>query len=141
MMPTQASTEEARWIAVQNRDRSQERAFVFGVSSTGIYCRPSCPSKRPKRENVSFYESPAQAEDAGFRACFRCDPKSPLPPEGSLVNDIKAYIHEHLNERVTLDALADWTGLSPYHLQRTFKKATGLSPRQYHANCLASGSK
>ena len=133
MATVEKNRDEATWTAILNRDRSQDREFVFGVSSTGIYCRPTCPSKRPKRENVSFYSSSAEAEDAGFRACFRCDPKNRLPPTDTLVKDIQEYIESHSHEKITLATLADWTGLSPYHLQRTFKKTTGLTPRQYQA--------
>src|SRR5271154_1786136 len=70
------SSENRRWQAVEARDASQDGSFVFAVSSTGVYCRPSCPSRRPRRENVAFFRSPDEAEKAGYRACLRCRPKS-----------------------------------------------------------------
>jgi AraC family transcriptional regulator of adaptative response/methylated-DNA-[protein]-cysteine methyltransferase len=104
------------------------------VRSTGIYCRPSCPAKKPGRAQVVFYDAPGDAERAGFRACLRCRPRerAPEPPEAALVRRVCRYIEENADlERVTLDALAKEVGLSPFHLQRTFRRAMGISPRQY----------
>ena len=122
-----------RWQAVVNRDRGRDGEFVFAVSTTGIYCRPSCPARRPRPENVSFFADFAAAERAGFRACRRCRPKSGLSPQEELVARATAWIDAHLEERVTLPRLAAALGVSPGHLQRTFTRVTGVSPRLYAA--------
>src|SRR5271170_2615146 len=74
--PNPAAAEEVRWNALSARDSNYDGRFVFAVSSTGVYCRPSCPARRPRRENVRFFLRPEQAEHAGYRACLRCRPKS-----------------------------------------------------------------
>jgi AraC family transcriptional regulator of adaptative response/methylated-DNA-[protein]-cysteine methyltransferase len=124
------------WDAVLNRDANQDGNFFFGVSSTGVYCRPSCPAKRPRRENVTFFRRPEEAEQAGYRACLRCRPKAAgqnLQTES--VKRICRYIEQHLDEPVTLRTLGDVFGLSPFHLQRTFKKALGITPKAYADSC------
>jgi AraC family transcriptional regulator of adaptative response/methylated-DNA-[protein]-cysteine methyltransferase len=125
------STDDIRWRAVLARDSRLDGIFVTGVLTTGIYCRPSCPARRPRRENVRFFERPEDAERAGFRSCLRCRPKEVArPPAQALVSRV-ARILENSGERVTLAAIAREVGLSPHHLQRTFKRAMGISPRQY----------
>src|SRR3954468_20852103 len=115
-------TEDARWQAVQARDTESDGKFVFAVSSTGIYCRPSCPSKRPKRENVTFFRRPQEAETAGFRECLRCRPKAIAGnPRQELIKSVCRYIELHLDEPVTLARLGEEFRQSPFHLQRTFK--------------------
>ena len=127
--------DDARWAAVLHRDRSADGTFVTGVLTTGIYCRPSCPARHPKRENVRFYGDPAAAERAGFRACLRCKPQEAAgSPEATLVERVRRHLEEHRDERVTLEELARVAGKSPFHLQRTFKRATGVTPRQYAAS-------
>ena len=131
---TPDSPRDPRWRAILARDRRQDGRFVFGVRSTGIYCRPSCPARKPGRQNVVFYPHPDAAERAGFRACLRCHPRRhpEAHPHAALVRRVAAYIEEHApEERMTLVALAREAGLSPYHVQRTFRRATGISPRQY----------
>src|SRR5579863_9411235 len=97
----------SRWQAVLDRDAQQDGAFVFAVSSTGVYCRPSCPSRRPRRENVAFYLRPDQAEKAGYRACLRCRPRVlQLNPQVETVKAICRYIEQNLEENVTLSRLA-----------------------------------
>ncbi|HUN04987.1 MAG TPA: bifunctional DNA-binding transcriptional regulator/O6-methylguanine-DNA methyltransferase Ada [Aggregatilineales bacterium] len=122
--------DEQRWQAVIDRDASQDRQFVFAVRTTGVYCRPSCKCRQPLRQNVHFYDSPAQAEAAGFRACKRCAPDR-LAFEAEIGARVCAFIDAHLDERLTLDRLGEAVGLSPAHLQRVFKQVTGVSPRQY----------
>src|SRR6185503_1974349 len=125
---------DPRWLAVLARDSTQDGRFVLGVRSTGIYCRPSCPAKKPARERVVLYGTPGDAERAGFRACLRCRPREAAgePAQTALVRRVCRYIEENADlERVTLDALAKEAGLSPFHLQRTFRRAMGISPRQY----------
>src|SRR5579862_3224821 len=121
------------WDSVTARDRSMDGVFYYAVLSTGIYCRPSCPSKRPRRENVVFFRARAAAEQAGFRACKRCKPDSADSPDsdGQLVEKICRYIETHADEVVTLEALGRALGISPFHLQRTFKARTGITPRAY----------
>jgi AraC family transcriptional regulator, regulatory protein of adaptative response / methylated-DNA-[protein]-cysteine methyltransferase len=123
---------ERAWQAVQTRDRSQDGALFYAVRTTGVYCRPSCPSRRPARRNAEFYESAAAAAAAGYRACLRCSPDS---TEGTTserrVRRAVAYIDAHVDERITLERLGRLVGLSPFHLQRSFKDVVGLSPRAY----------
>ena len=122
---------EALWAAVLTRDGRLEGEFVYGVRSTGVFCRPTCPSRRPHRKQVAFFPGPAAARAAGFRACRRCQPEAALAPVGAVVERVRAYIDAHLDERLTLPALARVAGRSPAHLQRIFKAALGLSPRDY----------
>lgn len=124
------------WDAVLARDGSYDGEFFFAVSSTGVYCRPSCPAKRPRRENVTFFRRPAQAEQAGYRACLRCRPKAAgRNHQTETVRQICRYIEQHLDEPLTLDRLGEAFGLSPFHLQRTFKKALGITPKAYADSC------
>jgi AraC family transcriptional regulator, regulatory protein of adaptative response / methylated-DNA-[protein]-cysteine methyltransferase len=133
-MRTHAPTPEpdAAWRAVIARDRREDGAFVYAVRTTGVYCRPSCPSRRPLRQNVAFFAAADDAERAGFRACHRCRPRS---TEGALIDACvqaaRAYLDAHLDEKVTLAALAAHVGVSAAHLQRTFKARVGLSPKGY----------
>ena len=128
----EAQIDETRWRAVLDRDSSLDGAFVFGVSSTGIFCRPSCPAKRPRRENASFFDNFVQAEQAGYRACLRCRPKADDGnPQAALVRAMCRYIEQHMEDRLTLALLAKEFRLSPFHLQRTFKSVLGVSPKAY----------
>jgi AraC family transcriptional regulator of adaptative response/methylated-DNA-[protein]-cysteine methyltransferase len=125
-----------RWQAVVDRDASLDGAFVFGVSSTGIFCRPSCPAKRPRRENVSFFDHALQAEQAGYRACLRCRPKAvDGNPQSALVRAMCRYIEQHIEDRLTLSLLAKEFRRSSFHLQRTFKSVLGVSPKAYIDAC------
>ncbi len=119
-----------RWRATEQRDARYDGEFVYAVRSTGIYCRPSCPSRRPRRDQVRFFDDCARAEAAGFRPCRRCRPTE-MPREKNLIQRIDDYVREHLDEPITLAMLGEACGLSPYHVQRTFKRLTGLTPRQY----------
>lgn len=121
----------ARWQAVSIRDRAQDGDFVYAVSSTGVYCKPSCPSRRPLRDRVSFFANPAEAKAAGFRACKRCRPDTPAKdPAHAAVERACRYI-EDAETVPTLARLSSVAGLSPHHLQRTFKRIVGVSPKQY----------
>src|ERR1700686_5624224 len=124
------------WSAVLSRDASRDGSFVFAVRSTGIYCRPSCPARRPRPEQVRFFQLPEAAEQAGFRACRRCHPRRApaADPQIELVRRICHAIDEHDEEPLTLKTLktlSTTTGVSAHHLQRTFKNVMGISPRQY----------
>ena len=124
-------TEAERWKAWETRDLNAVGRFYVAVRSTGIYCRVGCPARPPRRENVCFFDTPGQAEAAGFRACKRCRPKE-TPAQQKTVNEVKRLL-ETLEPAPTLNQLSEATGLSPYHLQRLFKRETGLSPKQYAA--------
>src|ERR1019366_8981366 len=125
-----------RWQAVLDRDGSLDGAFVFGVSSTGIFCRPSCPAKRPRLQNVSFFDHALQAEQAGYRACLRCRPKAvDGNPQSAMVHAMCRYIEQHIEDRLTLSLLAKEFRLSRFHLQRTFKSVLGVSPKAYIDAC------
>lgn len=124
-----------RWRAVQSRDASADGAFVYAVTSTGIYCRPGCPSRRPARENVRFFDSPADAAHAGYRACLRCEPdRAPTPSATDAgVAAARRHLDANPDRVVSLGELASHAGLSVSHLQRAFKRIIGLSPREYQA--------
>src|SRR2546427_12602594 len=132
-----ANSPELRWWhAVEARDAGYDGMFVFAVSSTGIYCRPSCPARRPRRQNVTFYRQPDEAEKAGYRACLRCRPRAIAGnPQMEMVKAVCRYIEQHLDEPVTLARLGEAFRQSPFHLQRTFKAVLGISPRAYADSC------
>jgi AraC family transcriptional regulator, regulatory protein of adaptative response / methylated-DNA-[protein]-cysteine methyltransferase len=128
--------DDERWKAVVARDSGHDGEFVFAVSSTGVYCRPSCAARRPRRENVTFYSRPEQAEKAGFRACLRCKPRAASGnPQSDAAKEICRYIEQHLDEPVTLERLGKVFRQSPFHLQRRFKAALGITPREYADSC------
>lgn len=125
------------WQAVVTRDGDRDGLFVYAVRSTGIYCRPSCPSRKPKRESVVFFALPAIAKHAGFHACKRCEPDrlAASDPQVERVQDICRYIYSHLDEPLDLTSLGERFHTSPYHLQRLFKKVVGVTPAQYLQAC------
>jgi AraC family transcriptional regulator of adaptative response/methylated-DNA-[protein]-cysteine methyltransferase len=124
---------EAQWQAVLKKDARFDAQFVFAVSSTGIYCRPSCPARRPRRERVSFFRLPEQAEQAGFRACLRCHPREvrAKDPQIQMTQEVCRLIDENEGEPVTLSTLSQQLGVSSFHLQRTFKNVMGITPKDY----------
>ncbi|HEX6434314.1 MAG TPA: bifunctional DNA-binding transcriptional regulator/O6-methylguanine-DNA methyltransferase Ada [Gemmatimonadales bacterium] len=123
--------DEKRWTAVVARDEGQDGEFVYGVASTRIYCRPSCPSRRPLRSRVSFFQTAAAAEQAGFRACRRCEPQQDQRRAIRQIQHVRDYIDQHPDETVTLKQLGEIAKMSPYYLQRTFKRLVGVSPKTY----------
>jgi AraC family transcriptional regulator of adaptative response/methylated-DNA-[protein]-cysteine methyltransferase len=127
------SAADRQWQAVVDRDRAHAGAFVYAVRSTGIYCQPGCPSRRPRRESVDFFPSPEAAEGHGFRACKRCRPKQARAADPALtaVRRACAFITAHSDEPLDLAAIAAHVGLSRFHLQRTFTRLVGLSPKAY----------
>ncbi len=131
--PARIPTEQdARWAAVVARDARADGTFYYSVSTTGVYCRPSCPSRRANPKNVRFHASTADAERAGFRPCQRCRPGQPSVAEvhAATVGNICRWLARA--ERIpTLEALAKRAGLSPYYFHRVFKAVTGLTPRAY----------
>lgn len=121
-------TDDQRWQIALAKDRRFDGAFVTGVHSTGIYCRPSCPARAPLRKNVRFYACASDAEAAGLRACKRCSPNTQSAEEACVLAAVAA-----IRDRgaMTLDELADLTGYSPTHFQRLFKRTVGLSPAAF----------
>jgi AraC family transcriptional regulator of adaptative response/methylated-DNA-[protein]-cysteine methyltransferase len=132
--------EDSQWQAVVTRDSASDGKFVFAVSSTGVYCRPSCPARRPRRENVTFFRRPQEAESAGFRECMRCRPKALNGnSRQAMIKSICRYIEQHLDEPITLAQLGAEFRQSPFHLQRTFKSVLGITPKQYADSCRMRG--
>ena len=124
--------DDAAWSAVLNRDRAQDGSFVYAVRTTGVYCRPSCPSRRPQRANVRFFPTASDAEESGFRPCRRCRPHAATGTSTERsVAAARAYLDQHCDGRVTLRRLAREVGLSPAYLQRAFTRLVGVSPKTY----------
>ena len=125
-------SENQRWQAIQTRDRQAEGIFWYAVITTGIYCRPACPSRLPNRENIRYFDSIENAESAGFRACKRCKPKqlTAFQQHLSMVTKICRLIQSSESE-INLTALAQKTELSPYYFHKVFKSITGLTPKSY----------
>jgi len=133
---TQSTLEaDARWTAVMSRDAAADGVFVYAVRSTHIYCRPSCPSRRPRRENVVFFPHPEAAEAAGYRACRRCRPSDGAPNELEIIERLCREMERDADAPVDLAELAVGAGLAPHRLARAFKRITGISPRQYQEAC------
>ncbi len=121
---------EIYWQAVKNNDARFNGAFVYGVKTTKIYCKPSCSSRQPKRENVKFFASFENAEAKGFRACQRCQPKTEnVNPQAEIV--LRACEILETEEQITLEDLSAKLNLSAAHLQKTFKEIIGVSPKKY----------
>ncbi|HEY1077922.1 MAG TPA: bifunctional DNA-binding transcriptional regulator/O6-methylguanine-DNA methyltransferase Ada [Fontimonas sp.] len=128
--------EQHCWEALQARDESQDGRFWYGVLTTGIYCRPSCPSRLPLRRNVCFFASTADAESSGLRPCKRCRPDELAPDaRAARMHALCRYIEAHADQSLTLEALGEQAHLSPFHLQRQFKAVIGVSPRQFVEAC------
>jgi AraC family transcriptional regulator of adaptative response/methylated-DNA-[protein]-cysteine methyltransferase len=124
------------WQAVERRDRSFDGSFFFGVVTTGVYCRPSCPSRHALRRNVRFYPTPADAERDGLRPCKRCRPlEAATDPAAARIRELCRSIEAQPDAVLDLAELAARTGLSRFHLQRTFKAVTGVTPKQYVEGC------
>ncbi len=129
-----AMGEDALWRAVEGRDARLDGLFVYAVRSTGVYCRPSCPSRRPRRDRALFFAGPDAAEAGGFRACRRCRPRDAArDPQAELAVRACRAIEAREEGAPSLAELAAELGVSPHHLQRTFKGLTGVTPHQYAA--------
>jgi AraC family transcriptional regulator of adaptative response/methylated-DNA-[protein]-cysteine methyltransferase len=125
---------DPRWRAVVERDAAFDGAFVYSVKTTGVYCRPGCPSRRARPEHVDFHASNAAAEAAGFRPCRRCRPdEAPRAEQHAATIAAACRLIEQAEELPTLGELARAVGMSPFHFHRLFKSLTGLTPRAYGA--------
>jgi AraC family transcriptional regulator of adaptative response/methylated-DNA-[protein]-cysteine methyltransferase len=129
--------EEACWRAVLDRDAGRDGTFVYAVRSTGVYCRPSCPARQPRRVQVVFYPLPEVARACGYRPCKRCRPDQGGggDPQVEVVRRACRLLEAHAEGPLSLAELGADAGLSPAHLQRVFKRVTGISPRQYADAC------
>lgn len=121
---------EQAWQQVQARDSSADGRFVYAVETTGIFCRPSCPSRRPTRQNVRFFADADAATAAGYRACRRCHPAGEHA-EAEMVRRMCGYLDQHVDRTVTLQTLGRLMGMSPFTVQRMFERVLGVSPRHY----------
>jgi AraC family transcriptional regulator, regulatory protein of adaptative response / methylated-DNA-[protein]-cysteine methyltransferase len=129
-----ATVGDPRWAAVVARDAAADGRFFYSVRTTGVYCRPSCGSRTPRPENVSFHATTAAAEQAGFRACMRCKPGEPslAVKHADRVADLCRFIQE-AEQPPSLETLSERARMSPHHLHRVFKAVTGLTPKGYAA--------
>jgi AraC family transcriptional regulator of adaptative response/methylated-DNA-[protein]-cysteine methyltransferase len=132
---TEMSGLDLRWKALAARDHAADGTFVYAVTSTGVYCRPSCPSRRPRADRVRFFDTSGEAKLAGFRACKRCKPDLAgfTQPGIDAVRRASAYLAANADQTVTLDHLARVASMSAHHLQRRFKAIVGLSPREFQS--------
>jgi AraC family transcriptional regulator, regulatory protein of adaptative response / methylated-DNA-[protein]-cysteine methyltransferase len=122
--------DELRWQAVTCHDAEYDGQFVYAVRTTGVFCRPSCSGRPPLRKNVTFYDTPNDAQAAGYRPCKRCTPDR-ADFEIETTTQLCAYIDEHFDEKLTLESLSAIVHLSPDYVGRIFKRIVGVSPRQY----------
>ncbi len=120
---------DTAWAAFMRRDRAWDGRIIGAVKTTGIYCKPSCPAKRPKRENVEFFESGEDAQSAGYRACLRCKPDEVSRDRQAVARAIELI--ERAEQPPNLAELAGAVGYAPHHFQRIFKRDLGLSPAEY----------
>ncbi len=129
-----AISADPRFAQVRARDRAADGRFVYAVRTTGVFCRPSCPARAARPENMAFFASPAEAAAAGFRPCKRCKPQGePSDAVADRVRAVADYIDARAGEPLPLQRLATVAGVSPFHLQRMFKAAMGITPREYQA--------
>ena len=126
-----AVSNKAAWTAVLRRDRHYDGRFVYVAVTTGIYCRPSCPARSPRRRNTLIFRSAAEAEGRGYVACLRCQPRSSLTSAESCIRGALDYIEAHLEQPITLQTLSQISGLSPHHFRETFQRIVGLSPKAF----------
>src|SRR4051812_41454689 len=133
---TEKLNDAARWNAVIRHDRDADGLFVYAVRSTGVYCRPSCSSRRPHRDRVIFFDTPDEARRAGFRSCRRCRPDVTAGPDPWIDKIRRACVYlANVDGHPSLATLAARIGGSPYHLQRNFRRLVGVTPREYADAC------
>ncbi|MEX2118855.1 MAG: bifunctional DNA-binding transcriptional regulator/O6-methylguanine-DNA methyltransferase Ada [Pirellulales bacterium] len=132
--PAMFADDTRRWNAVAKRNRAADGAFVFGVRTTGVYCRPGCPSRLPKRANVRFFAEWSEAEQAGYRACKKCRPKAAVTQPANQEAIVRACrLIDQADEAPSLAELAEAAGLSRYYFHRRFKAVVGVTPKGYWA--------
>ncbi|MFG6146861.1 bifunctional transcriptional activator/DNA repair enzyme AdaA [Halobacillus sp. B23F22_1] len=120
-----------KWEAAVSCNRDYDGLFFYAVQTTGIYCRPSCPSKTPKRNHVLFFNNPTEAAAQGFRPCKRCRPDENDTPEVELVHRTKQFLQNHYKRQLSIHDIAEAVNVSPYHLGRVFKSAVSQTPHGY----------
>ena len=141
MSPPTFADDEERWAAVRGRLRAADGAFVYAVETTGVFCRPSCPSRPALRTNVRFFDAPAAATRAGFRACKRCSPAASDPRDLAAARIVKACRVLEEGELVRTGDVAKAVGMSAFHFQREFKKHVGVTPQAYRRRIVAERAK
>lgn len=119
------------WKAIVSNDASYDNVFFYAIRTTGIFCKPSCKSRILKKENVYIFQNAEEALSANFRPCKRCKPTDERLPDQTWVDQITDYIDRHYPENLTLQIIAEMCHGSPYHLHRTFKRITGITPSEY----------
>jgi len=129
--PSDGIMTDEKWQAIIGNDASYNNQFFYAVKSTGIFCKPSCKSRVPKKENVRIFQNAEEAMTANFRPCKRCKPTNERLPDNEWVTLITEYIDRNYNKKLTLQTLAEISHGSPYHLHRTFKKIIGITPVEY----------
>ncbi len=122
---------DEKWQAIIDNNAAYNKLFFYAVKTTGIFCKPSCKSRLPKRENVCIFQNAEQALQAHFRPCKRCKPTNEKLPDSEWITQVINYIDKNFANKITLEVLADIAHGSPYHLHRTFKKITGVTPVEY----------
>ncbi|TWD93719.1 AraC family transcriptional regulator of adaptative response / methylphosphotriester-DNA alkyltransferase methyltransferase [Neobacillus bataviensis] len=120
-----------KWQAIIENDAAYNDLFFYAVKTTGIFCKPSCKSRVPKKDNVRIFQSAEEALAANFRPCKRCMPTEPNLPDQEWIHSITNFINKNYHSKLTLETLAEISHGSPYHLQRTFKKVKGMTPVEY----------
>ncbi|MDQ8737013.1 bifunctional transcriptional activator/DNA repair enzyme AdaA [Paenibacillus sp. LHD-38] len=122
---------EEKWNAVLGNDASYNETFLYAVKTTGIFCRPSCKSRPPNPDNITYFDTAEQAESAGFRPCKRCKPTGQRLPDDEWIASVTDYIDHNYRKALTLELLAEICHGSPYHLHRTFRKLKQMTPVAY----------
>lgn len=122
---------DEKWQAITTNDANYNGIFFYAVKTTRIFCKPSCKSRVPRKENVTIFKTAEEALNEGFRPCKRCKPTNEKLPESAWVSEIIRYINKNYRQKLTLEVLSEISHGSPFHLQRTFTKITGMSPTQY----------
>ncbi|AKP67555.1 bifunctional transcriptional activator/DNA repair enzyme AdaA [Companilactobacillus ginsenosidimutans] len=120
----------SEWKAISNNDAEFDGVFWYGVKTTHIFCRPSCPSRLPKRENISIYYDPKLAEADGFRPCKRCRPLNSIVSNETWVQEIDEFLNNHYSENITLSSLSSQIHGSESYLRHVYKQLTGVTPQQ-----------
>ncbi|MDQ0220182.1 AraC family transcriptional regulator of adaptative response / methylphosphotriester-DNA alkyltransferase methyltransferase [Peribacillus cavernae] len=128
---TQDFVTDEKWQAIINNDASYNGQFYYAVKTTGIFCRPSCKSRAPKRENVRIFKCADQALAANYRPCKRCKPTREKLPDSEWIAHVTQYIDKNYMEKLNLDLLAEISHGSPYHMHRIFKKVKGITPVEF----------